>query len=92
MNASLPKFKDAGQELQSRLLAIAQAHKRDIAFVWRLWREYARKGLPAQEFEIRYGAKLEGKNRVVVEVRGGIAEVTLCPDHISVEIIDHDVR
>jgi len=28
--------------------------------------------------------------RVVVEVTGGVAEVTTCPDQIDVEIIDHD--
>ena len=28
--------------------------------------------------------------RVVVEVSGGVAEVTTCPDQIDVEIIDHD--
>jgi hypothetical protein len=28
--------------------------------------------------------------KVVVEVTGGVAEVTTCPDGVDVEIIDHD--
>ena len=30
------------------------------------------------------------KNQVVVEVLGGVAEVTFCPEGIDVVIIDHD--
>ena len=30
------------------------------------------------------------KKKVVIEVHGGIAEVTECPDDVEVEIIDHD--
>jgi hypothetical protein len=44
----------------------------------------------ALEFEhIFNGPKQLGK-RVVVEVLGGVAEVTEKPDDIEVEIIDHD--
>jgi hypothetical protein len=30
------------------------------------------------------------KLRVVIEVRGVVAEVTVAPDEVEVEIIDHD--
>lgn len=30
------------------------------------------------------------KNQVVIEVSGGVAEVTRCPSDIEVIIIDHD--
>jgi hypothetical protein len=30
------------------------------------------------------------KNQVVIEVNGGVAEVTRCPSDIEVIIIDHD--
>jgi hypothetical protein len=30
------------------------------------------------------------KNQVVVEVSGGVAEITQCPEDIEVIIIDHD--
>ena len=30
------------------------------------------------------------KLKVVVEVSGGVAYVTTCPDNVEVEIIDHD--
>jgi len=30
------------------------------------------------------------KPKVVIEVSGGIADVTSCPDGVDVEIIDHD--
>ncbi len=30
------------------------------------------------------------KHKVIVEVEGGCAEVTSCPDGVEVEIIDHD--
>lgn len=30
------------------------------------------------------------KPRVIVEVSGGVAEVTQCPPQVEVEIIDHD--
>lgn len=30
------------------------------------------------------------KLRVVIEVSGGVAYVTLCPENVEVEIIDHD--
>jgi len=30
------------------------------------------------------------KNQVVIEVNGGVAEVTRCPSEIEVIIIDHD--
>jgi hypothetical protein len=30
------------------------------------------------------------KNQVVVEVSGGVAEVTQCPEDIEVILIDHD--
>jgi hypothetical protein len=30
------------------------------------------------------------KLKVVVEVSGGVAHVTLCPEGVEVEIIDHD--
>ena len=46
----------------------------------------------AQALELEYafnGPKQLGK-RVVVEVLGGVAEVTEKPDDIQVEIIDHD--
>lgn len=28
--------------------------------------------------------------KVIIEVTGGVAEVTQCPDDVMVEIIDHD--
>ena len=31
------------------------------------------------------------KIKVQIEVTGGIAEVTSCPENIEVEIIDHDI-
>src|SRR5438128_1930735 len=46
----------------------------------------------AQALELEYafnGPKQLGK-RVVVEVLGGVAEVTAKPEDIEVEIIDHD--
>jgi len=30
------------------------------------------------------------KNQVVIEVNGGVAEVTRCPSDIEVIVIDHD--
>ena len=30
------------------------------------------------------------KNQVIIEVNGGVAEVTRCPSDIEVIIIDHD--
>jgi hypothetical protein len=30
------------------------------------------------------------KNQVVIEVNGGVAEVTRCPSDIEIIIIDHD--
>ena len=30
------------------------------------------------------------KKNVVIELLGGVAEVTECPDDVEVEIIDHD--
>jgi hypothetical protein len=30
------------------------------------------------------------KLRVVVEVSGGVAYVTVCPEQVEVEVIDHD--
>jgi hypothetical protein len=33
---------------------------------------------------------MEPKRKVVIEVYGGVAEVTSCPDDVDVEIIDHD--
>lgn len=30
------------------------------------------------------------KKKVVIEVLGGVAEVTECPDDVEVVIIDHD--
>jgi hypothetical protein len=30
------------------------------------------------------------KKQVVIEVLGGVATVTECPDDVEVEIIDHD--
>ncbi len=30
------------------------------------------------------------KRKVVIEVLGGVADVTQCPDDVEVEIIDHD--
>lgn len=29
--------------------------------------------------------------KVLIEVKGGIAEVTQCPDWIETEILDHDI-
>lgn len=29
-------------------------------------------------------------NKVKIEVLGGVAEVTECPEHITIEILDHD--
>ena len=29
-------------------------------------------------------------SKVIIEVSGGVATVTQCPDYIEVEIIDHD--
>lgn len=34
--------------------------------------------------------KKEKKRKVVIEVEGGVADVTECPDDVEVEIIDHD--
>jgi len=31
------------------------------------------------------------KYKVIVEILGGVAEVTSCPDNVEVEIIDHDI-
>lgn len=30
------------------------------------------------------------KLKVIIEVSGGVAEVTSCPENVEVEIIDHD--
>ncbi len=30
------------------------------------------------------------KLKVIIEVLGGVAEVTQCPSNVEVEIIDHD--
>ena len=30
------------------------------------------------------------KYKVIIEVLGGVAEITQCPDQVEVEIIDHD--
>jgi len=30
------------------------------------------------------------KRKVIIEVYGGVADVTQCPDDVEVEIIDHD--
>ncbi len=30
------------------------------------------------------------QKKVIIEVLGGVAEVTQCPDDVEVEIIDHD--
>lgn len=56
-----------------------------------------------QEFARKYqlvatsGKRKEGclmtkkeKRKVVVEVNGGVADVTQCPDDVEVKIIDHD--
>jgi len=32
------------------------------------------------------------KLKVTIEVKGGIAEVTQCPENVDVEIIDHDLE
>ena len=34
--------------------------------------------------------KVRNKKKVVIEVLGGVAEVTQCPEGVEVEIIDHD--
>ena len=30
------------------------------------------------------------RHKVIIEVLGGVAEVTSCPENVEVEIIDHD--
>lgn len=37
------------------------------------------------------GVKKGGEmKKVIIEVQGGVAHVTSCPDDVKVEIIDHD--
>lgn len=45
-------------------------------------------GLPSGDY--CFVCQYAGKPRVVIEVSGGVAEVTQCPDGIEAEIIDHD--
>lgn len=32
----------------------------------------------------------QATSKVIIEVRGGVAEVTQCPEGVSVDIIDYD--
>jgi hypothetical protein len=52
------------------------------------WRWY----FDGQEMVTQPGSLIYEPAKVVVEVRGGVAEVTDCPHGIEVEIIDHDNR
>ena len=52
------------------------------------WRWY----FDGQEMITQPGNIVYEDSKVVVEVRGGVAEVTQCPPGIEVEIIDHDNR
>ena len=52
------------------------------------WRWY----FDGQEMITQPGNIVYEDSKVIVEVRGGVAEVTQCPAGIEVEIIDHDNR
>ena len=42
-------------------------------------------------YTLMYGPGVNpDKKTVVIEVLGGVAEVTSCPENVEVEIIDHD--
>lgn len=59
------------------------AHAEKLAAALKRW-------ISSLQFEDNDAAATHTQAKVVIEVLGGVAEITSCPDNIDVEIIDHD--